>query len=147
MKKLILYLDNCCFNRPYDVQSNIKVQLETAAKLFIQSKINQGEYLLIWSYILDYENEFNPFRMRKEEIIQWKKRSNVFIKPNEIILNRAEKYLPINIKMKDALHIACAIEAKADYLITTDNLMNKKNHLIENINIINPIHFIEIMEV
>ena len=35
MTKLKLYLDNCCFNRPFDDQSQLLVRLETEAKLFI----------------------------------------------------------------------------------------------------------------
>ena len=32
MKPFRLYLDNCCFNRPYDDQSSLPVYLETQAK-------------------------------------------------------------------------------------------------------------------
>ena len=32
---MLLYLDNCCFNRPYDNQSHLLVRLETEAKLHI----------------------------------------------------------------------------------------------------------------
>jgi len=34
-KKYRLYLDNCCFNRPFDNQKQLKIKLETEAKLFI----------------------------------------------------------------------------------------------------------------
>lgn len=56
-----LYLDNCVFNRPFDDQSNIKILLEAEAKLKVQENIRLGLYELVWSYILDYENEKNPF--------------------------------------------------------------------------------------
>lgn len=42
-----LYLDNCCFNRPFDDQSRIKIKLETDAKLFIHSKILIKKYELV----------------------------------------------------------------------------------------------------
>ena len=29
--KLRIYLDNCCFNRPYDDQSQLRISLETQA--------------------------------------------------------------------------------------------------------------------
>ncbi len=32
---LKIYLDNCVFNRPFDDQSQIKIKLETEAKLYI----------------------------------------------------------------------------------------------------------------
>ena len=51
-----VYLDNCCFNRPYDNQSHLRIRLESEAKLKIQEEIRSGAYKLIWSYILDYEN-------------------------------------------------------------------------------------------
>ena len=33
MNKAKVYLDNCCFNRPYDNQGNLLIHLETEAKL------------------------------------------------------------------------------------------------------------------
>lgn len=34
-----IYLDMCCYNRPYDDQSQLKVALETQSKLHIQHLI------------------------------------------------------------------------------------------------------------
>ena len=31
-----VYLDNCCYNRPFDEQDQLSVRLETEAKLYIQ---------------------------------------------------------------------------------------------------------------
>jgi len=67
-----VYLDNCCFNRPYDDQSRLRIRLESEAKLRIQEEIRNGVYKLVWSYILDYENSKNPFRERKEQIAKWR---------------------------------------------------------------------------
>lgn len=36
---LRIYLDMCCYNRPYDDQSQLKVAMETQSKLYIQSLI------------------------------------------------------------------------------------------------------------
>lgn len=47
-----VYLDMCCYNRPYDDQSQIKVSLETQAKLHIQDLIQQGRLKLIASYYI-----------------------------------------------------------------------------------------------
>jgi len=46
-----VYLDNCCFNRPFDDKSQIRVKLEAEAKLYIQEEIRLGKLELIWSYI------------------------------------------------------------------------------------------------
>ena len=53
--KLKVYLDNCCFNRPYDNQNNLLVFMETEAKLFIQDLIHSEKLMLVWSFVLDYE--------------------------------------------------------------------------------------------
>ena len=46
-----LYLDNCCFNRPYDDQSYLKNYLEAEAKIYIQKEILNKNYELVWSYM------------------------------------------------------------------------------------------------
>ena len=74
-----IYLDNCCFNRPFDNQSLIAIRLETEAKLDIQEKIKSGYLSLGWSYILDFENNANPFLDRRIEIQKWKKWADSFI--------------------------------------------------------------------
>ncbi len=68
MKKLRVYLDNCCFNRPYDDQSMVSIKIETEAKIALQNKIRHKDIELCWSYILDFENRNNPFPERKKEI-------------------------------------------------------------------------------
>lgn len=50
-----VYLDNCCYNRPYDDQSQLRISLETQAKLQIQSMIRNREIELVSSYVLMYE--------------------------------------------------------------------------------------------
>jgi hypothetical protein len=68
-----LYLDNCCFNRPFDDQSHLRIRLETEAKMRVQEEIRSGSFELVWSYILDYENSKNPFRERKDQIALWRR--------------------------------------------------------------------------
>ena len=60
-----LYLDNCCFNRPYDDQTVLKNHLEAEAKIYIQKEILFNRYELAWSYMMDYEIAFNPFAEEK----------------------------------------------------------------------------------
>lgn len=42
-----LYLDLCCFNRPFDDQSQLLVRLQTEAKLAVQNSIRGGTHTLI----------------------------------------------------------------------------------------------------
>ena len=66
--KLRIYLDNCCFNRPFDSQDELKVYLETQAKLFIQTLIKSSKVELASSYVLLFENSRNPYESRKLSI-------------------------------------------------------------------------------
>ena len=36
-----VYLDNCCFNRPFDDQSAVRIRIESEAKLHVQQKIRE----------------------------------------------------------------------------------------------------------
>jgi len=143
MKKYRIYLDNCCFNRPYDDQNYLFTQLETEAKLFVQRAILLHKFELVWSYILDYENAANPYQNRKQAIAKWRKIAKVDIDATETVINNAEKIMLKGIKQKDALHLACAIEAQCDYFLSTDKKLLKTT--FDEIVTINPIDFIKIL--
>ena len=141
-----IYLDNCTFNRPFDDQSSMRVKLEAEAKLFIQERIMLGKLQLIWSYIPEYENIQNPFIERRNAIIEWKKIATRKISESENIIPRAMEYMRLGVKAKDALHIACAIEGKAEYLLTTDDMLLNKLVGFKELVVINPVNFIPILE-
>ena len=70
-----IYLDNCCFSRPFDDQGQVRIRLETEAKLAIQQWVSDGKFELVWSYMLDFENFANPFDERREAVSEWKARA------------------------------------------------------------------------
>ena len=93
MDKMRIYLDNCAFNRPFDDQSQIRIRLESEAKLYIQDKIGQQEIELVWSYILDLENEQNPFEERKRAIEKWKSVAVLDIEETQELLAAANSLI------------------------------------------------------
>ena len=136
-----IYLDNCCFNRPFDDQMQLVIRLETEAILFIQEEIRNGNIEFVWSYILEQENEDNPFERRRESIGLWKSRAGADVSESDEVLQLAESYCRYTMKPKDALHVACAVVAGADYFITTDRRILKK--VTTQIQIVNPVQFIQ----
>jgi hypothetical protein len=140
--KIKVYLDNCCYNRPFDEQNQDLIKLETESKLIIQNKIKQGLHLLVWSFMLDSENDENFSEDKREAIRLWKFIADEYCSSSEDILISAKKFLPIGLKHKDAIHIACAIKHNCDYLITTDKKFYNKNDKVSEIKIVNPITFI-----
>ena len=135
-----IYLDMCCFNRPYDDQLHPIIRIETEAKLLIQSEVLKGNLDLVWSFIIHYENNDNPFVDKKKQIALWESKSARIVTFNHEIQLQAENIMKLGIKTKDALHIACAISANADAFITTDRkLLNKQ---VDGITITNPMDFV-----
>ena len=142
---LRIYLDNCCFNRPFDNQAGIRVKLETDAKLYVQLMIKLGSIELAWSYILDFENNANPFAERKNTIANWKNLAIIDVEENDHILATAVELSKIGLKAKDALHISCAIQSKSIYFLTTDDQLLKKANNFTDIRVLNPVDFIKII--
>ncbi len=138
-----IYLDNCCLNRPFDDQSQLRIKLEAEAKLRIQEEIRDGGIKLVWSYILDYENSRNPYVERKEQINIWKKYSVINIIENDDIIKKAVFLNSKGFKKFDSLHIACAIVSSCDYILTTDDNILKKLDILEGIKVNDPIGFIK----
>ena len=141
-KKIKIYLDNCCYNRPFDEQNQDLIRLETEAKLIIQNKIKQGLFSLVWSFILDSENDENPAEDNREAIQRWQLIANEYCPASEDVLSRAKGYMQIGLKHKDAIHLTCALKHQCDYLITTDKKFLNKNNQVAEIAIVNPITFI-----
>jgi len=138
-----IYMDNCCFNRPFDDQSQLRIKLESEAKLKIQEEIRAGRLEMVWSYIIDYENSKNPFAERKKQIVVWKKYAIVDIQENTEIIEKANSLSRKGMRKMDSLHIACAIYSQCDYFLTTDDKVLKKSDIIEEINIVDPFGFIK----
>ena len=116
---LRIYLDNCCFNRPFDDQSQIRIRIEAEAKLFIA----------------------NPFLERAESIARWKGYAAVDITETAGVLRIARIIHGLGIKSKDALHVACAMEARCGYFLTTDDNIIKKLGGFDGIQVMNPVAF------
>lgn len=138
-----IYLDNCCFNRPFDDQSQIRIKIETEAKLKIQEDIRSGKFQLVWSYLLDYENNKNPYADRKVQISSWKKYAIDYIEANSDIIEKAIFFSQLGLQKIDSLHIACAIAAKCEYCLTTDDKILNKSSKVSEIKITDPIGFIK----
>jgi predicted nucleic acid-binding protein len=145
MKTYRIYLDNCCFNRPYDDQTKLRIWLETQAKLHIQALVYEHKVALVWSFMLKFENSRNIFKSKKNAIAEWEFLSITFVEKSENIREIAKKIMITGIKDADAVHIACAIAGKCDYFITVDKRLWKYKD--KRITICNPIEFINQFEI
>ncbi|MBQ6773146.1 MAG: hypothetical protein IJP48_03695 [Synergistaceae bacterium] len=141
---LRIYLDNCCFNRPYDDQTYLRVYLETQAKIHIQGKIKNGELELVTSYILVYENFMSPFKSQKSAIDNFLRSYSSYhvgAEKADKIAHIAKSIMATGVKMKDAHHLACALEAECKYFLSTDDRLLKK-YKSDTILLLNPVDFV-----
>ncbi len=142
-----IYIDNCCFNRPYDSQSSFRISLETRAKLFIQDEVKQGRYDMVTSYMLEYENAQNTDIMKRNAIKEFQDKyccSYVSFDRRTELQTKIDELMSFNLSYKDATHAACAIYANCRYLLTTDDRF-KKRYKGHEICILNPLEFIRLI--
>ena len=121
-----LYLDLCCFNRPFDDQSQTRVRLETEAKLALQEHVRSGRVEIMWSYILDFENDQNPFLERAESIGTWRAMAANQVSESEAVLATARQASALGVKAYDALHVGCAVAGGAAIFVSTDDALLRR---------------------
>jgi hypothetical protein len=119
---MLIYLDLCCFNRPWE------------AKLLLQDRVRGGSTGLVWSYILTHENEFNPHRERRETIAAWQLLAISTVHASEGVVAIEQQLEADGATAFDALHVACAIHAGAALFVTTDDrllrIVRRRNDIV-----------------
>jgi predicted nucleic acid-binding protein len=140
-----IYLDNCCYNRPYDDLTIADNGNEATAKLFIQSLVKYGSLTLVYSFMSVTEVTDSKITENKRQIMSYIESCARFFVGNNRqndIAQSAEEVMRTGIKNKDAIHLACAMFADCDYFITTDKRVLK--YKPDKLKIVNPIEFVNI---
>ena len=138
-----IYLDNCSYNRPYDDQSQLRISLESQAKLYIQDMIKEGKIELASSYTLTFENSRNPYDFKRKPIEKFlEDNTTVYVDESfsDKVNSLALEIMKTGVKTADAHHAASAIIAGCNYLVTTDDRLLK--YKADQITILDPIDFI-----
>ncbi|MDR2049766.1 MAG: PIN domain-containing protein [Treponema sp.] len=140
-----LYLDTCCYNRPYDDQTQERIHLEGEAVLAIINKQEQNNNEIIGSPVLDFEIG------QIENIEKQEKVKNFY---TQTISKRAEYNINIfkrvkelseqtKIRTLDRFHLSFAENTGAEVLLTTDDKFEKACSEINlKIEVKNPLDFI-----
>ena len=136
-----VYLDNCCYNRPFDEQAQLRVVLETLAKLNIQQQMRDGVLEYVWSSVLDFEISKSRFLDRSLQIMPWAKGAVINVQIDDSIRFRAREFEANGLKAMDALHVACAEAAECDWFFTTDRGILKKARSLTSMRVANPVEF------
>ncbi len=141
---LKLYLDNCCYCRPYDDRKIAKNYLEREAILLIMQMAYDGIYRIIGSDVLEREMSMisnlekrNAVRVLYDSVIVEK------VGLTDSIAKTANEIMKASsVKAFDSLHLASALTI-ADILLTTDTkFLKAANMLGFDMKIMNPLEFI-----
>ena len=140
---LRVYLDNCCYNRPFDDQTQLKVRLETEAKLRIQYLMRTGAVEYVWSDMLVNEVDESKFWERKTRILPWVVGATVYVVTTPEIEKEAEGFMGMRVKPSDAIHLASAVSADCDWFFTVDRGILKKVDRVGKMRVANPLELIQ----
>lgn len=143
-----IYLDTCSIQRPLDSKTQIRIVLEGEAVLGILSLCEQGDAELIASDALVFETERNPNPARREYARAALSRAKITVVLNEQVEKRARELNGSGFEPLDALHLASAEEARADYFCTCDDRLLKKAKAFPSftMRIMSPIELAQEME-
>ena len=143
MPQTIVYLDNCCYNRPFDDQTQERVHLESEAVLSILKMGQMKKAVIVGSEILELEMNRMIDGNKKQKVLDLYKVAGMHIQYTDKIRKRSAYIMSVsNIRTFDSLHIAAAEEANADVLLTTDDKFEKMAEELDlKTRVINPLRF------
>lgn len=139
-----IYLDNCCYNRPYDEHTHDRVRIEAIAVMSAVEFCRLAGYGIVGSIAV--VNEINKIRNvdKLNKVREFYNRAiNDYIPISADIAKRARTLQAKGLKALDGFHLAFAEAAEADFLLTTDDRFEKacaKMNL--TLKVINPLNFL-----
>ena len=126
-----IYLDMCSIQRPLDTRTQPRIAVEAEAILGVLTLCESGQMELLSSDALVFELERNPHPVRKEYALKVLAQATVFVAQNSQLEEHARRFQAEGIKPVDALHLASALAAEADYFCTCDDRFLKRAKAVD----------------
>lgn len=145
---MIVYLDTCSIQRPFDDQSQTRIVLEAEAVLGIIDRVESGEIELLGSEILQLETEENPNPVGRRFALDVLGLASRQVVVDDEIESAARAYERLGIQPYDALHLASAVEGGADVFCSTDDALYQAGQTVETkgMDVLTPVELIEVIE-
>ena len=118
---MLLYLDACCLNRPFDDQRQRRILLESEAVLALLGEVASGKHQLADSAVLQFEIGRIVDPTRRQGVRDFLGYAELHQPLSGEIQTRAAVLCALGFKQMDALHLASAEELTADYFLSTDD--------------------------
>lgn len=137
-----LYLDTCCFSRPSDDQTQLRVKLESEAIVDILERAARGEWTIIGSDAVQEELSAirDPDRRLGAEGLSGFSAEHVHV--DEDLRQRGRALERIGLRGYDSVHVVCAEVAGADALLTTDDTLVRRAQRLQHdlkVRVVNPL--------
>ncbi|MCD7884028.1 MAG: PIN domain-containing protein [Lachnospiraceae bacterium] len=139
-----IYMDCCCYNRPFDDLNQERIKIESEAIMAIINRSRAGESEIIGSEILDLEIDQIRDPEKRKNVEALHEVVDSCIQLNDKIDQRAaEIQNQSKIHTFDSFHIAFAEAAKADVMLTTDDKLEKMASRLQlKVTVMNPLKFV-----
>ena len=118
-----IYLDVCCFNRPFDDQRQDRIRLEAEAVLLILGRCEVGAWQWVSSAVVEEEVNNTPSHERRSRVLNMLSGAHGTVALTDVAIACAIVLKAMGFRTYDALHLSCAEEATADVFLTTDDLV------------------------
>jgi predicted nucleic acid-binding protein len=121
-----IYLDMCSIQRPLDSKTQLRIAVEAEAILGIIALCESGQADLMASDALVFETAQKPHPIRKRHALVILAKAALFVQTDRRVEERAHAFHVLGLKPLDALHLAAAVEAQADYFCTCDDRLLRR---------------------
>ena len=128
-----IYLDNCCLQRPLDDQTHPRIKVETEAVFAVLATVQAGEQMLLGSEALEYEVGRIPDESRRSEVLSVLALASERLQITETVETLALHLEQQGLGPMDAIHLALASTAKADFFCTCDDRLHRKALTIQGL--------------
>ena len=138
-----IYFDCCCYNRPFDDLTQLRVRLEAEAVLAILGVMQDNGWVLVSSDVLDLELSNIKNITKRSKVIELCNLAHEKILTTEAIALRADELQIFGMKALDSFHIAIAEYSNIDILFSTDDkLVSLANRISLSVRVANPLKWL-----
>jgi len=142
---MIIYLDTCCYNRPFDDQRILRNAVETSAIMSIIDICGIIGHIIIGSRAVTFEHSnISASGLRAAVGELYDKTITYSVRITADTSARATALQEYGMGRMDSFHLAAAEAGNADVLLTVDDdfehiVANKK---LSSVRVINPVNFL-----
>ncbi len=141
---VVVYLDTCCLNRPFDDLSIDRNRREGEAFGLVLEAVADGRIELVWSEAIELECSRSPDRPRAALASAPARLATRRVGLDPATRARATAIAGLGFSDKDSVHLASAEFAGATDFLTTDDRLEKRARRYATslgVRVINPVTF------